>query len=114
MQGIKSVIYPVKDLAKAKTFYSKLLGIEPYFDEPFYVGFQVGDGQEIGLDPNGHSESMTGPVSYWKVENIDKSLKSFQAAGAAAYQEVKDVGGGIRMAAVKDTDGNTVGLIQLP
>ena len=114
MQGIKSVIYPVKDLVKAKELYRKLLGVEPYFDEPFYVGFQVGDGQEIGLDPNGHTEGMTGSVSYWKVDDIQKAIKSFLAAGATIHQDAKDVGGGILMATVKDIDGNPIGLIQLP
>lgn len=114
MQGIQSVIYPVKDLAKAKELYGKLLGVEPYFDEPFYVGFQVGDGQEIGLDPNGHTEGMTGSVSYWKVDDIQKAIKSFLAAGATIHQDAKDVGGGILMATVKDIDGNPIGLIQLP
>jgi predicted enzyme related to lactoylglutathione lyase len=113
MQGIKSVIYPVKDLAKAKELYSKLLGVEPYFDQSFYVGFQVGEGQEIGLDPNGHAEGMTGPVSYWKVEDIQDTLKSFLAAGATPHQDTKDVGGGMLMTAVKEADGNTIGLIQL-
>ncbi|MFZ1249377.1 MAG: VOC family protein [Candidatus Saccharimonadales bacterium] len=113
MQGIQSVIYPVKDLAKAKELYGKLLGVEPYFDQPFYVGFQIGAGQEIGLDPNGHAEGMTGPVSYWKVEDIQDTLKSFLATGATTHQDAKDVGGGMLMAAVKDADGNTIGLIQL-
>lgn len=58
-QGVRTFIYPVKDIARAKTLYSKLLGIEPYADEAYYVGFRVGD-QEIGLDPNGHNAGMTG------------------------------------------------------
>ena len=53
-KGIKTIVYPVKDLAKAKVLYGQLVGVEPYADEPYYVGFRVG-GQEIGLDPNGHS-----------------------------------------------------------
>ena len=114
MQGIKSVIYPVKDLAKAKGLYRKLLVVGSDVDEPFYVGFQVGDGQEIGLDPNGHTEGMTGPVSYWKVDDIQEAIKSFLAVGATTHQDAKDVGGGILMATVKDIDGNPIGLIQLP
>ena len=60
-EGVKTIIYPVKDLAKAKTLYSKLLGVEPYMDEAYYVGFNV-EGQDIGLDPHGYSHEMTGPV----------------------------------------------------
>ena len=109
--GIRTVIYPVKDLAKAKTLYRELLGVEPYMDEAYYVGFNA-EGQDIGLDPHGHSQGMTGPVGYWHVDDIKRSLKALLDAGAEAQQEVKDVGGGKLIASVKDTDGNVIGLIQ--
>jgi predicted enzyme related to lactoylglutathione lyase len=112
-QGIRLFIYPVKDIARAKTLYSKLLGIEPYLDEAYYVGFRVGD-QEIGLDPNGHSKGMTAPVGYWLVDDIKKSLQILLDAGAQAQQEVKDVGGGKLIASAKDADSNIIGLIQSP
>ena len=113
IQGIRLFIYPVKDLAKAKTLYTKLLGTEPYVAGAYYVGFKVGD-QEIGLDPNGHKNGMTGPIDYWQVDDIKKSMQSFLAAGAQVQQEVKDVGGGKLIASVRDADGNVIGLIQLP
>lgn len=109
--GIRTFIYPVRDLAQARTLYGALLGAEPYVDEAYYVGFSV-DGQEIGLDPDGHSQGMTGPVGYWHVEDITKSLTALLDAGAAAKQEVKDVGGGKLIASVTDADGNVIGLIQ--
>jgi len=104
-------IYPVKDLAKAKTLYSELLGVEPYMDEAYYVGFNV-EGQDVGLDPNGHRQGMTGPVGYWHVDDIKRSVKALLDAGAEAQQEVKDVGGGRLIVSVKDSDGNVIGLIQ--
>lgn len=112
-QGIRTVIYPVKDIARAKTLFSKLLGVEPYMDEAYYVGFRVGD-QEIGLDPNGHDQGMAGPVGYFHVSDIKHSLQSLLDAGAQVQQEAKDVGGGKLIASVKDADGNSIGLIQLP
>jgi len=112
-QRIRLFVYPVGDMVRAKTLYSKLLGTEPYADESYYVGFRVGD-QEIGLDPNGHTEGMTGPVGYWYVNDIKKSLQSLLDVGALARQEVKDVGGGKLMASVKDADGNIIGLVQSP
>ena len=110
-QGISLFVYPVKDIAGAKTLYSKLLGIEPYADNAYYVGFRVGD-QEIGLDPNGHNKGMTGPVGYWQVSDIRKSLQLLLNAGAQVQQEVNDVGGGRLIAWVKDADSNVIGLIQ--
>jgi len=112
-QGIKTVIYPVKDIAKAKRLFSKLLGVEPHGDEAYYVGFTVGD-QEIGLDPNGHKAGMTGPVGYYHVNDIKTSLQLLLDAGAQIQQAVKDVGGGKLIATVKDSDGNVIGLIQAP
>jgi predicted enzyme related to lactoylglutathione lyase len=111
--GIKTVIYPVKDLARAKALYSKLAGAEPYADEPYYVGFRVGD-HEVGLDPNGHSQGMTGPVGYWHVDDIEETLEQLLDAGAETQQAVRDVGGGKLIASVKDADGNVTGLVQSP
>ncbi len=112
-QGIKQFNYPVKDIAQAKKLYSKLLGVEPYMDEAYYVGFRVGD-QEIGLDPHGHNQGMTGPVGYFQVSDIKNSLQLLLDAGAQTQQEVKDVGGGKLIASVKDADGNIIGLLQFP
>ena len=108
-EGIKTIIYPLKDLAKAKTLYSELLGVEPYVDEACYVGFNI-EGQDVGLVP--HGQGMTGPVGYWHVDYIKRSVKALLDAGAEAHQEVKDVGGGKLIASVKDGDGEMIGLIQ--
>ena len=111
--GMRTIIYPVKDLAQAKTLYGKLLGVVPYADEAYYVGFRVGD-QELGLDPNGHSQGMTGPIGYWEVDDIKESLELLLDAGAEVQQEIKDVGGGKLIASVKDADANITGLAQSP
>ena len=108
--GIKTVIYPVTDLARAKPIYTALLGVEPFVDEPYYVGYQVGD-QQLGLDPNGHREGLTG---YWEVEDINATLDQLVGAGAEILQPVKDVGGGKLTASVKDADGNITGIAQSP
>jgi predicted enzyme related to lactoylglutathione lyase len=110
---MRTIIYPMKDLAQAKNLYGKLLGVAPYADEAYYVGFKVGD-QELGLDPNGHSQGMTGPISYWEVDDIKESLELLLDAGAEVQQEIKDVGGGKLIASVKDADANVTGLAQSP
>jgi predicted enzyme related to lactoylglutathione lyase len=111
MPDLMTIIYPVKDLEKAKTLYATLLGVEPIMDAPYYVGFRVED-KDVGLDPHGHSQGMTGPVAYWNVDDINKSLEALLDAGAEMTQAVKDVGGGKLVATVKDADGNPIGLIQ--
>ena len=107
-QGVKTVVYPVTDLAKAKALFTGLLGVEPYVDAPYYVGYKVA-GQDIGLDPNGHKHGMT---PYYQVDDIKQSLQALLDAGATRVQDVTDVGGGKLIAVVKDTDGNIIGLTQ--
>ena len=109
--GVKTIIIPVRDLAAAKTLYRSVLGVEPYADEPYYVGFRVGD-QEIGLDPNGHDHDMTGPVGYCHVDDAAASLLQAVDAGWRTRQDVKDVGGGGLAAIIEDTDGNVLGFLQ--
>ena len=112
-QGIKTVIYPVKDIEQAKALFTRLLGVEPYMAEAYYTAFKVGD-QDIGLDPNGHSKGMTGPLSYYHVSDIKQSLQSLLDGGAQLREEVKDVGYGKLTASVTDAGGNVIGLIQMP
>ena len=113
--GLRTVIYHVPDLTRAKDWYSAAFGLKPYFDEPFYVGFNIG-GYELGLDPDIKS-SKPGPggsVAYWGVPNADAAVAHFQKAGAALRSAVQDVGEGIRVATVADPFGNVVGLIENP
>lgn len=79
-KGIKAVIYPVSDLGKAKTLYAEFLGVQPDMDEAYYVNFNI-NGLDVGLDPNGHKQGMTGPVGYWEVDDINETLKAFLDAG---------------------------------
>jgi predicted enzyme related to lactoylglutathione lyase len=111
--GLKTIIYPVKDIDRAKAVFGALLGVEPYADEPYYVGYKAA-GQDVGLDPNGHAKGMTGPVPYWHVSDIRSTLAALLEAGAEPLQDVQDVGGGRQIAFVRDADGNLVGLLQDP
>jgi predicted enzyme related to lactoylglutathione lyase len=111
--GMQTVIYPVKDLDSAKKVYTTLLGSPPAYEAPYYVGWNI-NGQDIGLDPNGHSQGMTAPVPYWLVDDIDKAIEQLVAAGATVQRPPRDVGGGKRVASIKDADGNVTGLMQNP
>lgn len=111
--GVKTIIYPVKDLAAAKQFYAHLFGVQPYIDESYYVGFRAHD-QEFGLDPNGHRQGMTAPVGYWEVSDMQQAVKQLRDAGAEVVQEPRDVGGGKLIARVRDADGNVTGLAYTP
>lgn len=110
-EGIQTVIYPVRDLAKAKALFRALLEAEPTVDEPHYVGFRVA-GQDIGLDPHGHDRGLTGPLPYWHVDDIEGTVQTLIISGAEEVEGVQDVGGGKLLATLRDADGNLLGLIQ--
>src|ERR1700735_3887555 len=92
-QGIKTVLHPVSDLAKAQTVYAALLGIPPQADSDYYVGFDA-EGQHIGLVPDGGPQGMTSPVTFWQVADIEAKLAEVTAAGAAVKEPAHNVGGG--------------------
>ena len=113
--GLRTALYPVTDLDRAKAWYSRVLGIEPYFDQPFYVGFEVG-GYELGLDPDTSRipPGATGTVVYWGVEDAAAALAHLEASGASPHSPVTEVGEGIRVATVLDPFGNIFGVIENP
>jgi predicted enzyme related to lactoylglutathione lyase len=112
-EGIKTVLHPVSDLAKAKAVYAALLGIQPQADSSYYVGFDS-EGQHIGLVPGGGPQGMTSPVTYWHVPDIEAKLTEVTAAGGTLKDPVRDVGGGRLVATFTDPDGNVLGLLQDP
>ena len=113
--GLYTAIYKAPDLAKAKAWYAAAFGVKPYFDEPFYVGFNIG-GCELGLDPDqsGGKAGAGGVTAYWGVAEIDAAVTHFTKAGGKLVSPVQDVGEGIRVATIADPFGNHVGLIENP
>ena len=112
--GLRTVIYKVSDLDKAKAWYTKAFNVAPYFDEVFYVGFNVG-GYELGLLPEeGDTAKASNVVTYWGVDKIEEEYQRFLSIGASAHETPNNVGGDIMVATVKDPWGNCIGLIYNP
>lgn len=112
IQGLRTVIYPVTNLPEATAWYEQVVGHAPYFNEVFYVGFEVG-GFELGLIPDGEP-GVTGGTAYWGTEDADAEVARLVKLGAELESPVADVGGGIRVATVRDPYGNLFGVIQNP
>lgn len=112
IQGLRTAIYPVTDLAEGKAWYSRALERDPYFDEPFYVGFSVG-GFELGLIPD-ETPSSAGTQVYWGVPDAEAEFARLTGLGAEVLEPVHEVGGGIKVASVKDPFGNRLGIIENP
>jgi predicted enzyme related to lactoylglutathione lyase len=112
IQGLRTVIYPVTDIAEATAWYSKVLERAPYFEEAFYVGFEVG-GFELGLLPDG-TPGATGATAYWGTPDAAAEVERLVGLGASIDAPVADVGGGILVATVRDPYGNLFGVIENP
>ncbi len=114
LKGLRTVIYQAPDLGRTKEWYARAFGLTPYFDEPFYVGFNVG-GFELGLVPDAPlAQAPGGVLAYWGVDDVAAVFAHLLALGARTHEEPKDVGGGITVATVLDPFGNIIGLIHNP
>ncbi|MGO1520094.1 MAG: VOC family protein [Sphingobacterium sp.] len=115
MLGLRTTIYKVAQIQEATRWYTKAFGKEPYFNEPYYVGFNIG-GYELGLQPeetpNDHKSDNV--VAYWGVEDIDATYDRLINLGATENEKPRNVGGEIITASVKDPFGNIIGLIYNP
>jgi predicted enzyme related to lactoylglutathione lyase len=113
--GLRTAVYQVKDLAQAKAWYAKVLETSPYFDQSFYVGFNVG-GCELGLVPSEDAtpRRVRSGTAYWRVSDASAAYRRLLELGAAPEEPVTDVGEGILVGAVHDPFGNILGVIQTP
>ena len=112
--GLRTTIYLVPDLSTGKQWYSIAFGASPYFDEPYYVGFNIG-GYELGLLPDEPIAAKSDNVlSYWRVEDIQVAYDDLLSRGASSHQAPSHVGGELMVATVKDPWGNVIGIIYNP
>ena len=115
MLGLRTTIYKVGDITQAKEWYSKAFATQPYFDEPYYVGFNIG-GYELGLQPEDHPtiDKVESVISYWGVENIMDAYNFLIGLGATENEPPYNVGDDLMTATVKDPFGNVIGIIYNP
>ena len=109
--GLRTVIYPAPDLAGATRWWTDFLGVPPYFEEPFYVGFEVA-GYELGLLPD--ADPADGALTYWGVDDVSATVAAAVEAGSEIHTPAADVGEGIVTATVRRSDGTIVGFIRNP
>lgn len=113
--GLRLAVYSAKDLAKAKAWYASVLGVQPYFDQPFYVGFNI-HGYELGLvpEPQAAADRAAAGIAYWGVPDARAAYQRLLDLGATPREEIQDVGGGILAGTVHDPFGNVLGVIENP
>jgi len=114
LKGLRTIVYHVNDLTKAKAWFEQVFGILPYFDEPFYVGYTVG-GFELGLDPDPTDYTAgNNSITYWGVEDIEVCFTKIKSLDVQIHEEPKNVGGAIWVGSIYDPFGNVIGLIENP
>ena len=109
--GLRTTIYPAPDLTAATRWWTDLLGFPPYFEQPFYVGFEVA-GYELGLLPD--ADPADGTLTYWGVADVDAAVGAALGAGAEVHTSAAEVGEGIVTATVRIPGGSVVGFIHNP
>ncbi len=112
-EGLRTLIYPTHALAASKAWFTDVVGFPPYFDEPFFVGFNVG-GYELALMPVGPDDPDDGPMTYWGVLDADAAYADLLAKGATPHVPIADVGDGIRIGSVRTPEGYVLGVIYNP
>ena len=114
-RGLRTAIYAVADLPRAKAWYAEVLERSPYFDEEFYVGFNIG-GFELGLvpEPDVPAERDAAGVAFWGVADAEAAYSRLITLGGADHETVQDVGGGVKIGAVRDPFGNVLGVVENP
>jgi len=114
LKGLRTIVYHVTDLTVAKAWYKQIFDIDPYFDEPFYVGYSVG-GFELGLDPDpsGYTNGNSS-ITYWGIEDIDAFFANVETLGVKVHEAPKNVGEAIWVGSIYDPFGNIIGLIENP
>src|SRR6186997_1801730 len=97
--GLRTVIYFVPDVEKAKQWYAEVFSTAPYFDTPYYVGFNIG-GYELGLHPDEKNETnkTENVQTYWGVNDVQSSYDRLLSLGATTHNAPQNVGGEIIVA----------------
>jgi predicted enzyme related to lactoylglutathione lyase len=113
--GLRTAKYTAPDLAVAKAWYRDVFGVAPYFDEPFYVGFNIG-GFELGITPDTSAARLRAEagIAYWGVADAAATYARLIQKGATEFEAVQDVGGGVKIGAVRDPFGNILGVVENP
>ena len=114
LKGLRTIVYHVSDLDNAKEWYKNVFGVTPYFDEPFYVGYNIG-GYELGLDPDPSTYKQgNASITYWGVDDIHECFRQFELLKIETHEAPKNVGGAIWVGSIFDPFGNVIGLIENP
>ena len=127
LRGLANVSFWAEDIRAAEKWYTKLLGIEPYFqrpsaENPAYIEYRIGDSQdELGIIDKKYAPkkaSTTGPggvILYWHVDNVAAAMEKLIEMGATEYEPITPRGdAGWVTASVVDPFGNVLGLIHSP
>lgn len=111
--GLRAAVYKVRNLDRAKTWFVQSLRQELYFDEPYYVGFNVG-GYKLGFDPDDTTGRPEQETVYWGMRDIEEALRQLIATGAEMSEDIRDVISRIQLVPICEPQRNLLGTIEHP
>lgn len=111
LRGLRTHAIATDDVPATRDWYATLLGFDPYFDQRFYVGFDVA-GYELGVFPSSAMEDDGhATTTYWATDDVRAAMARAVEMGATVIETAKDVGDDIVVGAVRDPFGNAFGFI---
>lgn len=125
LRGLATVSFYATDLAEAAAWYTKVLGVEPYYafpheGPPAYIEFRIGDYEhELGFidarwAPHKTAGEPSGSVVFWHVDDVPGALERLVGFGARVHEEVTRREDGFVTASVVDPFGNILGVMYNP
>lgn len=120
LRGLTTVSFYAADLGAASAWYAELLGIDPYFNQPGYIEFRIGDYEhELGIidskyAPVGSARSVGGEITFWHVDDLAATVRKLLSMGATVYEPQTERGAGFVTASVVDPFGNILGVMYNP
>lgn len=115
LTGLNLVLVHVRDMARARAFYSDKLGLTVEVESPDFVQFAQPDGKgaTFALSRAADARPATDPELWWSVESADAVHAELVARGVEIVSAPKDEPFG-RVLSINDTERNTIYLIQYP
>ncbi len=114
---------PTSDLAAARAFYERVLGLRYLDEDGFAVTVEAAQGIRVRLVRIENHKPVQFTILGWEIADMEKSVSELEERGVAfasfglPNQDARGIWtapGGAKVAWFRDPDGNTLSLTQFP
>ena len=112
---------PVSNVARAREFYEKKVGLQAKEEYAGGVVYECGSGSFVFMYPTPNAGTNKASTAFWSVQDVEKEVADLKARGVVFEEydmgQLKTVnsiatGGGAKTAWFKDTEGNILAISQ--